>query len=151
MRFTWPAPLWYFSPIKQQFQFFRSDAQMSHPNKAQNPNHNHTPGHSGGPVKPSSVSYFPFCAEISKYEKMAKVGEGTFGWEDTLTHSTFPGTSSKPSQFFKWPIGPYINCGCLPWINLSALAKRLGLAFIHANRLLSPSGISCQTTRQLWH
>ena len=39
-------------------------------------------GHSeggAGPMKPSSIAYFPFCAEISKYEKLAKVGEGTFG------------------------------------------------------------------------
>jgi len=32
----------------------------------------------GGPVKASSVQ-FPFCPEISKYERMAKVGQGTFG------------------------------------------------------------------------
>lgn len=32
----------------------------------------------GGPVKASSV-HFPFCPEISKYERMAKVGQGTFG------------------------------------------------------------------------
>ena len=24
---------------------------------------------------------FPFCDEFSKYEKMAKIGQGTFGWE----------------------------------------------------------------------
>lgn len=23
---------------------------------------------------------FPFCDEFSKYEKMAKIGQGTFGW-----------------------------------------------------------------------
>lgn len=24
---------------------------------------------------------FPFCNESSKYEKVAKIGQGTFGWE----------------------------------------------------------------------
>lgn len=32
----------------------------------------------GGPVKASSLN-FPYCPEITKYEKMAKVGQGTFG------------------------------------------------------------------------
>ncbi len=39
-----------------------------------------------GPLKPSDVKYFPFCAEISKYEKLAKVGEGTFGYDLLMMH-----------------------------------------------------------------
>jgi len=32
----------------------------------------------GGPVKASGL-YCPFCSEVTKYEKLAKVGQGTFG------------------------------------------------------------------------
>ncbi|XP_064395856.1 cyclin-dependent kinase 9-like isoform X1 [Halichondria panicea] len=33
---------------------------------------------SGGPMKSSAIN-FPFCPEIGKYERLAKVGQGTFG------------------------------------------------------------------------
>ena len=33
-------------------------------------------GSSGGPHRTAN---FPYCPEIGKYEKMAKVGQGTFG------------------------------------------------------------------------
>lgn len=36
------------------------------------------PAASGGPVKTSTIN-FPFCPDVTKYEKLAKVGQGTFG------------------------------------------------------------------------
>lgn len=33
---------------------------------------------SAGPIKGTGVK-FPFCPEIGKYERLAKVGQGTFG------------------------------------------------------------------------
>lgn len=35
-------------------------------------------GHGGG-GGPHKTPNFPYCPEIGKYEKMAKVGQGTFG------------------------------------------------------------------------
>ena len=35
-------------------------------------------GAGGGPVKASTIN-FPFCPDVTKYEKLAKVGQGTFG------------------------------------------------------------------------
>ena len=51
------------------FKMSNSTARLTH-------NHGQGGQSGGGPMK---VSYFPFCPEITKYEKMAKVGEGTFG------------------------------------------------------------------------
>ena len=33
-------------------------------------------GSSGGPIRSAN---FPYCPEVGKYEKLAKVGQGTFG------------------------------------------------------------------------
>ena len=37
-------------------------------------------GH-GGPIKASTTN-FPFCPDVAKYDKLAKVGQGTFGLVD---------------------------------------------------------------------
>ena len=35
-------------------------------------------GASGGAMKASTAN-FPFCPDVTKYERLAKVGQGTFG------------------------------------------------------------------------
>lgn len=39
----------------------------------------HPVGSSGGPAVKASSLNFPFCPDVAKYEKLAKVGQGTFG------------------------------------------------------------------------
>lgn len=65
---------------------------------------------------------FPFCDEVNKYEKMAKIGQGTFGevfkarhkktkkivaLKKVLMENEKEGVSGYPSKFFCSPYSSY--------------------------------------------